>query len=325
MAIVDKRLCMGTFGDSEATLYTVPAATTTIVKAVTITNKTALDATVTLKFGGTEIVFQHTIMANDTITLPFIDQILEAAELIQGQAGTAAAVNYYISGKEITKMARIDTRRIDNHRLSGVEPAVTPWNFGKYTSGQVPFGWSDSWTSTNQVWAIREKESARGGQTLERTSTAAARRCLQWDKYGVMTDVEILARVRTSAATTQHNHAGIALRVSGSAGSENSYHVTFVGGSPRRLELARQVNNAWATIDIVSFAWIPHAWYYYRGEAVGTTIRFKCWAEGAAEPGSWTVSAVDANHASGHVGCFSIRENLVEDWDMFQVISYSTP
>ena len=86
----------------EGTLYTVPALTTTIVKAVTIVNKTALDAEFTLKFAGTEVVFEHLIVANDTITIPFIDQILEAAELIQGKSDTADAVNYYISGKEVS-------------------------------------------------------------------------------------------------------------------------------------------------------------------------------------------------------------------------------
>lgn len=102
MAVVAKRLAKGTFGTTSASLYPVPAGATTLVKAVTLCNKTATAATVTLLFGGTEVIYQHTIKPNDTITIPFLDQILQAGEAITGLAGTANAITYYISGKEVT-------------------------------------------------------------------------------------------------------------------------------------------------------------------------------------------------------------------------------
>lgn len=104
MATTDKRLCSGTLADSNATLYTAPASAGAyvIIKAVTLCNKTAIDATATLKFDGVEVVCGFTVLANDTVTIPFIDQIIEASEIIEGSSGTASAVNYYISGKEIT-------------------------------------------------------------------------------------------------------------------------------------------------------------------------------------------------------------------------------
>lgn len=102
MAVVSKRLAKGTFSTASATQYTVPTSTTTLVKAITLCNKTASDATVTLLFGGTEVIYQHTIKARDTITIPFLDQILQSTETITGLAGTASAINYYISGKEVT-------------------------------------------------------------------------------------------------------------------------------------------------------------------------------------------------------------------------------
>lgn len=102
MAVTNKRLCKGTLTTSNATLYTTPASTTTVVKAVTICNKTAAAQTVTLKFAGTEVIAGHSLAAYDTITLPFMDQILAAGELIEGLANANSAINYYISGKEIT-------------------------------------------------------------------------------------------------------------------------------------------------------------------------------------------------------------------------------
>lgn len=101
MATTNKRLCKGTLTTSNATLYTVPASTTTVVKAVTICNKTATAQAVTLKFAGTEVIYQHSLAGKDTITLPFMDQILSAGELIEGLSDANSAINYYISGKEI--------------------------------------------------------------------------------------------------------------------------------------------------------------------------------------------------------------------------------
>lgn len=102
MAIVDKRLCSGTLSGSEATLYTVPAGTYTIIKALTLCNKTSAAVPATLSLDGIEVICQHDIAAYDTITIPFMDQILEAGELIQGSAESASAINYYISGKEVS-------------------------------------------------------------------------------------------------------------------------------------------------------------------------------------------------------------------------------
>jgi len=104
MATTDKRLCSGVFGASNATLYTAPATAGNyvIVKAVTICNKTSASHTVTLKFDAIEVVATHTILGYDTVTIPFIDQILEASEIIEGSADAADSINYYISGKEIT-------------------------------------------------------------------------------------------------------------------------------------------------------------------------------------------------------------------------------
>jgi hypothetical protein len=103
MAVVDKRLCAGTLSNSNATLYTAPstAGSYVIVKAITLCNKTATAAHATIKFDGVEVIYQYPIAAKDTVTIPFIDHIIEASELIEGSSGTASAINYYISGKEV--------------------------------------------------------------------------------------------------------------------------------------------------------------------------------------------------------------------------------
>lgn len=102
MGVLDKRLCKGTLTTSNATLYSVPASTTTYVKAVNICNISGSSATVTLKFAGTEILYTQTIEAGNSLAVPFYDQILNATELIEGLASAGSAITYYISGREVS-------------------------------------------------------------------------------------------------------------------------------------------------------------------------------------------------------------------------------
>lgn len=104
MATVDKRLCAGTLSATNATLYTAPATAGSyvIIKAITLCNKTAATATVTIKLDGIEVVSAYPLAGHDTITIPFMDHVIEASELIEGLSGTASAINYYISGKEVS-------------------------------------------------------------------------------------------------------------------------------------------------------------------------------------------------------------------------------
>jgi len=102
MGRIAKRLAKGTMSNSNATIYTVPALTTTTVVALSLCNDSASDVLVTLSFAGTKIMATHTIGAYDTLTIPFKDspQLIETAELIEGFADTTSVINYYISGVE---------------------------------------------------------------------------------------------------------------------------------------------------------------------------------------------------------------------------------
>lgn len=101
---MDKRLCKGTLANANGTLYTSPAVAGgyTVIKAITLCNKTAAAQKATIKFAATEVIAAHTVAANDTVTIPFIDQIITTGELIEGLCDAADAINYYISGKELS-------------------------------------------------------------------------------------------------------------------------------------------------------------------------------------------------------------------------------
>lgn len=100
MAATAKRLYKGTAGTTASTAYTVPASTTTIVKNIVLTNKTASEATITITIAGTEIVYGYSVAANDTVVID-LSLVMNATETITVQSGTTSAINVYISGVEV--------------------------------------------------------------------------------------------------------------------------------------------------------------------------------------------------------------------------------
>lgn len=82
------------------TLYTVPAATSTIISNIVVTNTAASAGTYTLALDGVRLADAVSIPANTTV---FIDlkQVLATTKIIAGGA-SATTVNFHISGIEIS-------------------------------------------------------------------------------------------------------------------------------------------------------------------------------------------------------------------------------
>jgi hypothetical protein len=91
-----------------ATLYTVPASTTTTVKTILLSNYTATDRSVTLHLvpsGGTvaagnKILGEVNVPANTTTTVDTAI-IMPTGAFLSGLASTTSAINVHISGVEI--------------------------------------------------------------------------------------------------------------------------------------------------------------------------------------------------------------------------------
>jgi len=100
MATVAKQLARTAAGTSLTTLYTTPAATTTIVTNIAVTNTASSAATFTINLNSIALFTTSTIAANSTV---FVDlkQVLSAAQIINGLA-SAVTVNFHISGVELT-------------------------------------------------------------------------------------------------------------------------------------------------------------------------------------------------------------------------------
>jgi len=100
MANTFKKLFRGPASTSNATLYTVPAETTTLLNNVLVVNTTASVQTYSLSLEDVSMAASVTVPANDTAVLD-IKQVLTASATVAGFA-SASTVNFHISGLEIT-------------------------------------------------------------------------------------------------------------------------------------------------------------------------------------------------------------------------------
>ena len=99
MATVSKALFRGAASTSSATLYTVPASTTTVVTNIVVTNTVTGDATFELLLDDVAIAKTVTVGGFDTTVID-LKQVLATTKTIKGLA-SAVTVNFHISGVEI--------------------------------------------------------------------------------------------------------------------------------------------------------------------------------------------------------------------------------
>jgi hypothetical protein len=100
MANTFKVLHRGNADTSSTTLYTTPAATTTLVNNILVANTTGDAQTYSLSLDGTSMAASVALPANDTAVLD-IKQVLSASATIAGYA-SASTVMFHVSGLEIS-------------------------------------------------------------------------------------------------------------------------------------------------------------------------------------------------------------------------------
>ena len=107
MATDATRIGSGTLSTTLADIDTAATSTGTlrIVKAVTLCNKSTTACSVSMNFASVPVLSAYSIPAvggENTITIPFMDQVMNATERIQGFGTASSAVAYYISGRGVT-------------------------------------------------------------------------------------------------------------------------------------------------------------------------------------------------------------------------------
>lgn len=100
MAYTPKALFRGAATTTTSTtLYTVPAATTTIITNIAVTNTGASSYTFDIALDGVKLAQGATLAANSTAFFD-LKQVLAATKLITGGASNTA-INFHISGVEV--------------------------------------------------------------------------------------------------------------------------------------------------------------------------------------------------------------------------------
>jgi hypothetical protein len=99
MATTTKALARGAFATSSATLYTVPASTTTVVTNIVVDNTAATAATFNILLDGVELLSAAAVDANSSVFFD-LKQTLTTTKVIAGFA-SATTVKFHISGVEI--------------------------------------------------------------------------------------------------------------------------------------------------------------------------------------------------------------------------------
>ena len=99
MATTSKTLFRGAASTSSATLYTVPASTTTVVTNILVTNTAVNDATFNILLDDVSAATTVTVGGHDTTVID-LKQVLATTKTIKGLA-SAVTVNFHISGVEI--------------------------------------------------------------------------------------------------------------------------------------------------------------------------------------------------------------------------------
>ena len=99
MPTVTKALARTAAATSSATLYTVPASTTTVITNIAVVNTASSSGTFTLLLDDVSIATTVSVGANDS-TIIDLKQVLATTKTIKGFA-SATTINFHISGVEI--------------------------------------------------------------------------------------------------------------------------------------------------------------------------------------------------------------------------------
>ncbi len=119
--------------------------------------------------------------------------------------------------------------------------------------------------------------------------------------------------------------AGVGARLAGTfEGSDGAGYIAYLEATGGLILAKWTAAGGLVTLDSAAFDIVTGTYYNVVLEAVGTTIRAKAWAGGAGlqgdpennDPGTWTLSVTDSDHASGAPGLVGLTQNPV-DFDAF--------
>ena len=178
-------------------------------------------------------------------------------------------------------------------------------DFNRADAGSLGSDW-DQWTANVTELEIKSNE-ARGGNATQRAIVAASAgggggiadaSVLFKFYYDAQIERHWFALLRDNGAAFFSGNEGYLLGVANRGGNGLDANVPVIG---HRSDLDDVTEIASGSL----FTFTDLAHYWIRAEVEGTTLRFRMWKDGDAEPGTWLVSGTDSTLAAGGVGFYT--------------------
>lgn len=133
-------------------------------------------------------------------------------------------------------------------------------------------------------------------------------------KLGSGTSANAEGLVRLRASDTNATSSGIVLRATGST---TFYRARLSANSSSvGIALIKVISGTSTNLFTASFTQTASTYYWLRFRCVGTSLFAKVWADGNAEPGSWTISGTDSSISSaGNYGIHTNSNSTSTTWD----------
>ena len=193
-----------------------------------------------------------------------------------------------------------------------------------YTSNDPSTGF-DATTTGNQAtsfanktgtWQVGTVLTALGHTHTYGSTTQADGDVALATGVSAVADMEVVYAQKLSAGWVQgvtHPAVGPVLR-SNAAGTANYAVVISHSGSALVGYIFVKNGGSYSVVTgpvTISKTFTAGDVLWYRAQANGTTIRFRIWKDGTAEPGSWDVSVVDGTiTAAGYAGLYNATDTL---------------
>lgn len=185
-------------------------------------------------------------------------------------------------------------------------PVVNKWftNFSAGTIGTLPAGFTSRWDNATSATV----KDAGSGAKMFTIVSGNATVLFSWDVIPASSDVEVVMKYRGTRDPALTETRLLAMAASGSKATRSGYDALLQGeAGAAQLRILDMVNgavssyvgNAKVPVPMVT----PNTWQWVRMRKYGSTISIRLWADGATEPTTWQISAVDPTpHSTGWAG-----------------------
>jgi RHS repeat-associated protein len=191
--------------------------------------------------------------------------------------------------------------------------------------GATSSAWPTKWATAQSASGATDIDANRGRLLTPATSSSYSRALA--DSTSQHTDAEVTTTIRTGSNTTGSDLASKLWLRGSTSWATAGYNLTdgynlSLNQSANTVALREVVSSTDSALASTSFTFSADTTYRVRFQAIGSALKAKIWVDGAAEPGSWTLSTTDASLTSGRAAisqqgtATGARTSYVDDYTL---------